>query len=267
MKLKTRLVVAFFTIILIPILLTGSMFLILGKVSLNAIEETYDIQATTIETLSGSVQILSRVTEKHFSELSDTIVGDPDRMQDATYLEEFNTKLEEKGAYLLVRKDRTIIFMGEEDDHVKNVIEHLPEYDEVNTSSENGIYLGGDAHVMVKQIDFQYSDGAPGSAFIVVDVANVIPEVQDFLVDMMFAVAIILIFTAFLLIFWIYRSVMQPLAKMRTAAKNIRDGNLDFELQAETDDEFGELCRDLEDMRKRLKDNAEEKLLYDKQSK
>ena len=45
------------------------------------------------------------------------------------------------------------------------------------------------------------------------------------------------------------------------------EGNLDFELPVETDDELGQLCGDLEDMRKRLKNTAEEKLKFDKENK
>ena len=48
---------------------------------------------------------------------------------------------------------------------------------------------------------------------------------------------------------------------------NIKDGNLDFELKPEADDELGKLCQSLEEMRGRLKDSAEEKLKYDKESK
>ena len=51
---------------------------------------------------------------------------------------------------------------------------------------------------------------------------------------------------------------MQPLRKMQIAAKNIKEGNLDFELKPVADDEMGRLSQDLEEMRVRLRDNAEE---------
>ena len=60
---------------------------------------------------------------------------------------------------------------------------------------------------------------------------------------------------------------MKPLNKMKEAANNIKEGNLDFELKVETDDELGQLCKDLEDMRRRLKVNVEEKIVFDKQNK
>ena len=60
---------------------------------------------------------------------------------------------------------------------------------------------------------------------------------------------------------------MGPLGKMQIAAQKIKEGNLDFELEAEAEDELGELCRSLEDMRQRLQDNAEEKIRFDKENK
>ena len=147
------------------------------------------------------------------------------------------------------------------------MIGQLPDYGESENTSENGIYLGGEAQALIKQVDFHYSDGQEGSAFIVTDVSNMIPEVEEFFVDMVFGIIIVLILTAALLIFWIYRAIMRPLGKMQVAAKNIRDGNLDFELEAESEDELGSLCRDLEQMRCRLKDNAEEKIKFDRENK
>ena len=54
---------------------------------------------------------------------------------------------------------------------------------------------------------------------------------------------------------------------MRKAAQSIKEGNLDFELKWKTDDELGRLCQDFEEMRKRLKANAEEKLSFDNENK
>ena len=57
---------------------------------------------------------------------------------------------------------------------------------------------------------------------------------------------LIVFFTAAALIFWIYRTVSVPLAKLQAAARNIKEGNLDFEIRNETNDEIGQLCQDFE---------------------
>ena len=77
----------------------------------------------------------------------------------------------------------------------------------------------------------------------------------------------ILVIAGTVLVIWIYRSIIQPLGKLEEATKKIRDGNLDFSLEIEEDDEIGQLCQDFEEMRIRLKESTEEKIQYDKESK
>ena len=78
---------------------------------------------------------------------------------------------------------------------------------------------------------------------------------------------ILVCITTGLLIYWIYRSVSVPLTKLQKAARNIKEGNLDFEIRQESDDEIGQLCQDFEEMRLRLKANAEEKVQFDRENK
>lgn len=85
--------------------------------------------------------------------------------------------------------------------------------------------------------------------------------------DLFFTAFIILIFTALSVGLWIYRSIAAPLVKLKKATQNIKEGNLDFVLEVEGNDEFSELCRDFEEMRIRLKESTEEKILLDKENK
>ncbi|MFR9158130.1 sensor histidine kinase [Blautia massiliensis (ex Durand et al. 2017)] len=85
--------------------------------------------------------------------------------------------------------------------------------------------------------------------------------------DMVLTATIILVFTALSVGLWIYRSIAVPLVKLKKATKNIKEGNLDFVLEVEGNDEFSQLCQDFEEMRKRLKESTEEKILMDKENK
>ena len=85
--------------------------------------------------------------------------------------------------------------------------------------------------------------------------------------DMILTATIILVFTALSVGLWIYRSIAVPLVKLRKATQNIKEGNLDFVLEVEGKDEFSQLCQDFEEMRKRLKESTEEKVLMDKENK
>lgn len=85
--------------------------------------------------------------------------------------------------------------------------------------------------------------------------------------DMILTATIILVFTALSVGLWIYRSIAVPLVKLRKATQNIKEDNLDFVLEVEGKDEFSQLCQDFEEMRKRLKESTEEKILMDKENK
>lgn len=85
--------------------------------------------------------------------------------------------------------------------------------------------------------------------------------------DVLFVVLVIMVFTSLTVGSWIYRSVAAPLVKLKRATNNIKEGNLDFIMEVDGDDEFAELCRDFEEMRKRLKESTEEKIILDKENK
>ena len=92
-------------------------------------------------------------------------------------------------------------------------------------------------------------------------------RIQIMTKDLFFTAFIILIFTGVSVGLWIYRCVAAPLVNLRKATENIKEGNLDFVLDVEGTDEFSELCRDFEEMRRRLKESAEEKIAMDKENK
>ena len=93
------------------------------------------------------------------------------------------------------------------------------------------------------------------------------PEVQALVIQMVISGIMMLGFICAAMTVWVYRSLLRPLNKLQEATRKIRDGNLDFTLEVEEDDEIGELCQDFEEMRIRLKENAEEKVQYDLESK
>ena len=101
----------------------------------------------------------------------------------------------------------------------------------------------------------------------ILDSASRTARVQLMTKDLFFSAFMILVITGLFVGSWIYRSVAGPLVKLKKATHNIKAGNLDFVLDVEGTDEFSELCKDFEDMRKRLKESAEERVVLDKENK
>lgn len=93
------------------------------------------------------------------------------------------------------------------------------------------------------------------------------PQIREFLGEMLVSVILIMAMTCSFLMAWIHRSILTPIETLKKATRNIRDGNLDFEVEIGDDDEIGELCADFEEMRIRLKESTEEKVVFDSQNK
>ena len=265
MKIKTRLATAFLTITVVPMLLMYLAFLALSSYQSDAFRKDYGL-SERIDLLSGnSIQVFNRLTRSSQEKIREALLEDADRFDDPEYLNGVNQDLESKYAYLIVRKENEIIYCGRAGQEA--LYQHLPDYGEVESSFEGGIYLDGDTQHLIKQEDFSFSDGARGSVFIVSGFDDYVPEVKAMMAEIIFSGIMILLLTSMLLTGWIYKSLLSPLSKLQKATHEIKNGNLDFTLETDEDDEIGQLFQDFEEMRIRLKESAEEKIQYDKESK
>ena len=92
--------------------------------------------------------------------------------------------------------------------------------------------------------------------------AGFVNIVSDFLV----AIIMVLIVSAVVLSIWIYSGIRTPMYHLTRATKKIRDGDLDFEVKPEGVYEIRELCEDFEEMRQKLREANDEKLMADAQN-
>jgi signal transduction histidine kinase len=81
-----------------------------------------------------------------------------------------------------------------------------------------------------------------------------------FLLYMLTSIIIILFITGVTLTRWIRRGVFTPINQLNQAMQSIAEGNFDYILDTDNRGEIGELYRNYEDMRLRLKDSSDEKI-------
>lgn len=266
MKLKTRIIISFFVIILVPLTLTGIALMGFASYQVKSIEKQYGIEGVTYESLSNNTFMLSKMTQKAFDSLQEKAKTSPEEFENQNFLDGINKELTAKNAYLLVRKDQELIYNGTETD-IDVLFSELPAYGDATAGSDRGVYIGADVQALVKQVDFLYPNQMKGSAFIIIQADAIIPQMQHLLADMVFVIVMILIVTAFGLCAWTYRGVITPLNQLKEATRNIKEGNLDFTIDKSGVDEISDLCEDFEEMRQRLKQSAEEKVIFDKENK
>lgn len=264
MKIKTKLYISFCIIIFVPILLAAVVLFGFQNIQMRAIEKTYGIKDADGYSLTTSVQLLNRLTQENFEELQRIVRTASDKLENNSYLVAANQELKEKYSYLVVIKGENIIFYGG-DDKAQSV-SCLLDKGQTDSKEKVSTYMDENENILVKQVDFAFSDGEAGSAYIVTSTNNIMPEMRRIVLEAAIAVIAILIFTAIMMCIWINQSMITPIRKLQLAAENIKEGNLDFEIDVSGEDEIGELGITFEKMRQHLKDNAEEKIRNEKEN-
>ena len=89
------------------------------------------------------------------------------------------------------------------------------------------------------------------------------PSVMIPLFTAIIYIAVTLLLTAGVMLLWIYRSFIKPLNLLTMATRKMQEGNLDFSISGDPDDELGNLCEDFEDLRLHLKEETEARLKYE----
>jgi signal transduction histidine kinase len=85
--------------------------------------------------------------------------------------------------------------------------------------------------------------------------------------SMIFAMVVILVLTGVVLSLWLYKSLLSPINELNVAMKHIKNGDFEYRLEPNGDEsELSDLYRNYEDMRLRLKENAEEKIQREMQN-
>ena len=106
---------------------------------------------------------------------------------------------------------------------------------------------------------------AGAASFIVSGVSSLIS--RKVLRNMIIAFILVLVFTSLVLTQWIQKGIFTPINQLDIAMQNIAEGNLEYMLTTEEKGEIGELYRNYEDMRLRLKESTDEKFEHEQKNK
>ncbi|MBE5869510.1 MAG: HAMP domain-containing histidine kinase [Lachnospiraceae bacterium] len=261
MKFRTRLLVTFAAIVLLPLILTVAAFFAIG-VFLVGVQSGNVISGVDYSNVSENLQNLNMRTEQVYQEIMDQMEANAKILEDRAFLKNVEENMLTNRSYILVRKGSEIYYTGNEA-AAERIFSILPEYGS-NEQESGEVYYFGELEKYARQIDFTFSDGSPGSFFIITMVTNLIS--RDFLVDMALAIIIILVVTSVMLTYWIHRGVFRPVKELNLAMCKIKEGDFDYTLTTQSGGEIGELYRNYEDMRLRLKENTQEQEQQERKS-
>lgn len=261
MKFKTRLLITSIAVVLVPFLLTIIAFIVVGSHVEDAGEEIGLLDRQNLAH-AYTIENYSRMTEEVLEEVKEQIAQEPLKLEDTDYLGEISGELNSKFSYIIVRKGDNIYYTGN-DTAARQIFGMLPEYGNELPDSETGLYYN-DMKKLVKQIDFRFADDSDGSFFIVTSVRTLIS--RSALKEMLFALILVLCTTSIVLTWWMQKGLFTPINQLNTAMQNIAEGNLEYMLTTQEKGEIGELYRNYEDMRLRLKESTDEKFEHEQKN-
>ena len=253
---------AFFIMIAMPIMLLSVAAGTIVSLQMNSIQQSYDVEADTIQVVTNPIQILNRLTRGTYNEIKLAALKSPQKLEDDAYIKEMNDDLKRKYSFIAVRKNGNYIFVGNEV-QLNMIVDDLQAFGVYSTEVDGGTYIEGENPFLVKAQDFYFSDGGEGTIFVITDLDTLVPQIKAVATQSVISFVAILCFTAIILTFWIYRSILRPLNILRIAMNQIKEGDLDYSVVSETEDEIGQLCEDFEEMRIRLKEQIDSRLAYE----
>ena len=263
MRFRSKLLVMCLVLTLLPMVLAYFGLVIFGSVQFGAIQNNTDKNIMVDVFSTAAIQIFDNMTAETQDKIAEMIRENPDQFVTKDVLEQVNTELESKYSYLVVTKKNEPVYCGNARDDLSWLSESAVEEVE---EGENVDLLFFD-HMLVKEQKLRFSDGVKGSVYIVTVTRTLGQGIRSLLAEVGILIVLVMGVIALIVTLWIYGTMIQPIHMLQKATQEIRDGNLDCEVSTADKGEIGDLCRDFEEMRKRLKDTSEEKVQFDAESK
>ena len=262
MTFRRRLIIAFSIVLVLPVILFILSFIVIGNFLARGDNGDGAVSYQDYVSLTDDYKEYSELLDSTYEKIQADLEEDPSLVEDPGYLQSLSERVNVSNSYIVVRKGSDLYYTGNEEAAARD-FQALPAYGHGQQNGEAGYYIDSMVKV-VKQLDFTFEDGSEGSIFIITRAVALVS--RKFLGEMFVAMVLILLFTAILLTRWLEGNFFDPIGKLNVAMNNIRDGNLDYRLKTTEEGEIGSLYNNYEEMRLRLKENAEEKLERERQN-
>lgn len=117
------------------------------------------------------------------------------------------------------------------------------------------------------KFDFYFSDKSEGSIFVMRKASSYAELIRESFPILFALLLLLLVMIIGLLNYLVSRSIIKPISILKEGAERIKSGDLNFEIKAASNDEIGQLNREFEEMRKKLKESVNLQLQYEENRK
>ncbi len=198
------------------------------------------------------------------------IESEPDRFLNPDYTNQIDKFLNSLNTGLIVKKDNQIIYSSPFLAEIDNNYQHLLQQ-QINQETNMSSQKGGDIDrisdtLFMKIIPLHFSDHIPGTMFLINDATAIYQELRAFKNSVIYTLIlflIIMIIINTLITYLLAKQIVNPLIRLKNAAKQIQKGNYNFRLKASSKDEIGALFQSFEEARKQLQKSEETQKKYE----
>lgn len=263
MKIRGRLIVAFLIMTVFPLLAGAISFHRTVQIQADNIIAYYSADPDDYKGygfILNPVQVLYKITSKDFNTIANIAENNPGRLLEPAAINSITNTLANRDTFIIIRYKDSDFYIGDKKCYGKMMT--LPYFTEYSKDN-NYISLDTKNSLLIRGKDFYFADNAKGQFYLITDLSKLMPYWKNSLGDLMVCFLAIIIITGAILIVWLYHSIVKPLNILHIATMQIGAGNLDSPVRVTSSDEIGELCRDFEEMRIRLKSILEERIQYE----
>lgn len=266
MSIKFRLIVSYMVMLIVPIILSLIAFPIVVSFYVKSIDKAYDIKyiGNNFQNTIFKGNPFKDLIDKNsliLMGIEKDIEVNPNILDNANYLSNLDGKLKLTHSGIVIREN-DIITYSTDFINKAGIEKNLPKFG-YNNEGEMKHSLMLNNLMIFNQHDFYFADKNEGSIFLMTDAQALLTISKSYLLVYIFIVILLMLLIDGILIYWVSKKIIKPLIALKKASTKIKEGNLDFEVKTTTNDEIGELFKEFEDMRCRLKESVEMQLQYE----
>ncbi|MBB6671356.1 sensor histidine kinase [Cohnella nanjingensis] len=254
MSIRTKLLLSYAAMLIIPLVLlltTALLLVVVFRGDLRNVAHLYETEVEGFE--KGDFQRL----------VHQTILRNPDLLQDRRYLDELSAEMKDQDTFLVVRLGGETAYASEGIRSRGDVVAALPAYR--HNDYQNSAYAKpfGNELYSIYQYDLLSADRKPVSLFVLTRMDPLVHLARQSFPILFASSLVILILTHALLTYFMSKHIIRPLRELRRAAVEIKEGNLARSVQVQGKDEIGQLGMAFEEMRMKLQHSLEVQTQYE----
>lgn len=200
-------------------------------------------------------------------EIKRSIERQPGLLTDSNYFDEMTAELKFNDSGLAVRLNDTLTYRSQAMEQTPELLEGLPPFKRPGSLSQYPVRKIDDANYLYMQVDFGVKANERDTVFIITKIDPVTYFIRKYFPTLFISLLFVLVLTHIVLTTFMSKRIIRPLQALRDAAREIKEGNLDFRMQVAGKDEIGQLGVAFEEMRSRLQQSIRVQLQYEENRK